>query len=43
MGTERYRYAKPLKVKRPRWVTGGGGTGIDRAFSVIMASSRTVT
>ncbi|MFI9845068.1 hypothetical protein ACIHFD_49175 [Nonomuraea sp. NPDC051941] len=42
IGTEKFRFAKPVKVPRPRWVTGGGQRGIDRAFSVMMATSRTI-
>lgn len=45
VATEKWRYPKPIKVKRPAWVMarrGGGQSAIDRAFNMLMATSRTV-
>ncbi|MFG1976962.1 hypothetical protein ACGFJC_47185 [Nonomuraea fuscirosea] len=45
MATEKWRYPKPIKVKRPAWVTarqGGGQSAMDRAFNKLLATSRTV-
>ncbi|MCK2222078.1 hypothetical protein MF672_050980 (plasmid) [Actinomadura sp. ATCC 31491] len=46
VATEKWRYPKPVKIKRPAWVVarqGGGQSSIDRAFSMLMASSRTIS
>ncbi|MET7335898.1 hypothetical protein [Nonomuraea sp. NPDC005650] len=45
VATEKWRLPKPIKVKRPAWVTkskGGPQAAIDRAFNVLMASSKTI-
>jgi hypothetical protein len=46
LATEKWRYPKPIKVKRPAWVMksrGGPQTAMDRAFSVLMASAKPIT
>ncbi|WP_433541988.1 hypothetical protein ACQP10_38195 (plasmid) [Streptosporangium sandarakinum] len=39
-----FRRKKPRTVKRPSWLSGPEGkTGMDRAFGIMMATSKTIT